>query len=291
METGNPRLEGDCGKMRKKGAATRTALVTGGSSGLGFELARLFARDGYHVVLAARDEGRLAQAKHALEREYGAEVETFSVDLSTDGAVERLCAFVDSLGVEVDALVNNAGFGIAAPFAESDWERQQALLRTNVEALTELCRVFGGRMAARREGRVLNVASLAAFMPGPYLATYYASKAYVQSFTQALHTELHPSGVHVTTLCPGPVRTEFFPNAGFSRSSVFVRAALPAPYVARVGYLALRANKTQVTPGLFAKVATLFTRVAPRSLMRLITCALQKPTAKRFSDTAGISNQ
>lgn len=262
-------------------AVRSAALVTGASGGLGLEFARLAASDGYDVALVARNGDALRAVAADLESDYGIKTCVIVQDMAADDAVETVVAAADEAGLRIDVLVNNAGFGIAEPFVEGEWESQRSLLRTNMDAVAHLSHVFGARMAAAGAGAVLNVASIAAFMPGPYMGTYYASKAFVQSFTQALHTELRPYGVHVTALCPGPVRTRFFARAGFGKASVFRLVALPANYVARIGWLALRANKTQVSPGLLAKVVVLFSRIAPRSLMRFITTRLQKPTAWR----------
>lgn len=263
----------------------KTVLVTGGSGGIGLELARRFAADGYDVVLVARNEEKLQEAARELHGRYGIKTEVIVQDLSEDRAVIHVVNAIDERGITVDALVNNAGFGLAAPFVESVWERQRALVRVDVEVLVELSHVFGHRMAQQGSGAILNVASIAGFMPGPYMSTYYAAKAFVQSFSQALHTELRSQGVVVTVLCPGPVRTKFFSSAGFGPKSVFNVAAIPASYVAWSGYRALRHGRAQCAPGLFAKVTILFTRIAPRILMRGIVTLLQKPTA-----LAGISD-
>lgn len=265
----------------------KAALVTGASGGIGLELSRLLAARGFDVVLVARSEHALVDAAAQIERDHGVRAHVVVQDLGQDGAVEKVIAAVDRLGVRVEVLANNAGFGIAEPFVEADWDRERSLLRVNIEAVVELSHAFGARMAAAGSGAILNVASIAAFMPGPYMATHYASKAFVQSFTQALHTELRPYGVHVTALCPGPVRTDFFPSAGFGPASPFRLVALPAGYVARVGLAALRANKAQVTPGILAKLVVLFSRIVPRSLMRFLTTRLQKPTAKRAARHRG----
>lgn len=263
------------------------ALVTGASGGIGRELALLLAKRGFAVVLVARNGERLADVAARIEADAGVKTLVVAADLSEPGAARRVVAAVDAAGAHIEVLANNAGFGIAEPFVGSSWERQRELLRTNIEAVAELSHVFGRRMAQARRGAVLNVASVAAFMPGPYMGTYYASKAFVQSFTQALHTELRPYGVHVTSLCPGPVRTSFFSSAGFGPKSPFRIIALPAGYVACVGLAALRMNKAQVSPGLLAKLIVVFCRIAPRGLLRAATSALQKPTACRQSCDRG----
>ncbi len=265
----------------------KTVMVTGGSGGIGFELARCFAGDGYNVILVAHNQKKLDDAADRLKADFGIEVHTISQDLSAPGAASALVEAFDATGIQLDALVNDAGFAVAGRFSESDWKRQEALIAVNIGVLTELSYRFGKRMADRGAGEILNVASIAAFMPGPYMATYYASKAYVQSFTQALHTELNPHGVHVCALCPGPVRTDFWGTAGFKQSAVLNAIGVPASLVAKAGYAALKANKTQCVPGILPKASVLFTRVAPRSLMRWIVTQLQRPTADAIDKPEG----
>lgn len=254
----------------------KTALVTGASGGIGLELARLFAKDGYDVVLVARSAERLGEVADELEEQYHVRAFPCPCDLSdTDGAASVVKA-VDALDVQVDALVNNAGFAYDAPFAGSDAARQRDLVQVDVVALMELSHEFGSRMAARGEGRILNVASIAGFMPGPYMATYYASKAFVQSFTQALHVELKWRGVHVTALCPGPVRTSFWKAADAEHVALTFLMARPQR-VARAGYRALAWNKTLCFPGLLAKAAVFVTRLVPRCVMSYAVALLQRP--------------
>ena len=251
-----------------------TALATGATGGLGFELARCFAEDGYDLVLVGRDEGKLEATAAALRDEFACEMQIIVQDLARPDAAERVVEEVRVRGIQVDALVNDAGFGYDARFAESDGARQHDLVQVNVAALTELCHAFAPAMAARGRGAILNVASVAGFLAGPGMSTYYASKAYVQSFTQALHIELLSSGVHVSALCPAPVRTPFWENAEAGHTAL-AHLALPPRFVARAGCLALRCNKTLCTPGLFAKLIVFATRLLPRSWIARIAWLLQ----------------
>lgn len=250
------------------------ALITGASRGIGAELAKLAARDCRQVVLVARSVSALEQVAEELETKYGCQTFVISCDLSAAGSVSGLVEKIDDLGVSVNVLVNCAGFGYDARFVESDFVRQQSLVQTNCEALMELCHIYGARMAKAGKGQILNVASIAGFMPGPLMATYYASKAFVQSFTQALHVELKGSGVHVSALCPGPVRTEFW-NSADAGHTALAHMALPATYVARVGWAALNVNKATCMPGVLAKVIVFSTRILPRPVIARMAALLQ----------------
>ncbi len=256
-----------------------TALITGGSSGIGLELAKLFAHDGHDLVLVARSEEKLAAAAGQLRGAYGVDVQTVSQDLSASGAGQQVAEKVAGLGItRVDALVNDAGFGLTGRFIELDWARQQAMVATNIDALCELSHIYGTQMAKRGTGQILNVASIAAFMPGPYMAVYYASKAFVESFSQALYTELRPYGVRVSVLCPPPAKTQFFTRAGYGAKSLFQHAAMSPQAVARAGYRALKMGRAQCSPGVFTKATELFARAVPISVMRTIIAGLQNPT-------------
>ena len=178
-----------------------TALITGASSGIGLDLARLFAKDGHDVVLVARSEGKLREIAAELERDFGMTAHVIVADLAKPDAPQTLVA---QLPVDVDVLVNNAGFGVLGPFVETDLAKELEMIQVNVVALTHLTKLLLPPMVARRRGRVLNVASTAAFQPGPLMAVYYATKAYVLSFSEAIADELRDSGVTVTALCPGP---------------------------------------------------------------------------------------
>lgn len=248
----------------------KLAVITGASAGLGAEFARQLARRGTRLVLVARREDRL----RALAEEVGS-ARVIAADLSAHDAAERLVANLDAAGDAVDLLINNAGFGQIGRFAALDAGRQREMIDLNIGSLTDLCRAFAPRMIERKSGGILNVASTAAFQPGPNMAVYFATKAYVLSFTEALHEELKPHGVHVTALCPGPTRTEFGDVAGFGRNGMFDRVAMTAEPVVAAGLAGLERNHAIVVPGLINKIGAASTRFAPRSVVRKIAGAIK----------------
>jgi short-subunit dehydrogenase len=243
-------------------------LITGASAGLGVEFARACAARGERLVLVARRRDRL----DALAAELGGEA--IAADLAEPGAPERLIAEVRRRGLSVETLINNAGFGLAGRFAELPLERQTEMIELNVRALTELCHLVLPDMRARGAGAILNVASTAAFQAGPYMAVYYASKAYVLSFTEALHQEHKASGIRVTALCPGPTRTEFFAVAGAADGRL-ARMATDPVAVVRAGLDGLATNKAIVIPGAVNKATALSNRFLPRALMRRIVARIK----------------
>ncbi len=221
-------------------------------------------------MLAARRKDRL----DALAAELG-NARAVAIDLGEAGAAERLIADVTGAGEEVDCLINNAGFGLKGRFAELDAARQRAMIDLNVGALTDLCRAVAPAMIARKSGRILNVASTAAFQPGPNIAVYFATKAFVLSLSEALHEELKPHGIHVTALCPGPTRTEFGEVAGFGASSGFDRMSMDAAPVVRAGLDALERNQAVIVTGALNKLGAWSTRFIPRALVRKIAGAIK----------------
>lgn len=238
-------------------------LITGASAGLGVEFARQCAARGDALVLVARREDRL----EALKQRLGGDVTVMAADLAKPGAPEDLLARVATAGLHVATLINNAGFGHWRPFTEQPAERQREMIDLNVAALTTLTRLVLPDMVARRQGNILNVASIAGMMAGPGSAVYSATKAYVLSLTEALHQELKGSGVHVTALCPGPVRTEFAEVAGIS-GAAFDRMALEPAAVVRAALKALASNKARVVPGAFPKFTSASARLLPRGMLR-----------------------
>ncbi len=245
--------------------ATETALITGASSGIGLELARLFAADGSDLVLVARREDRLRQLADELRVTHGSVVYVLPKDLADRQAPQAIFEQLRAEGVFVDVLVNNAGFGARGPFATLDARRQLDMLQVNVAALTHLTRLFLPGMIERRRGAILNVGSVAGFLPGPNTAVYYATKAYVLSFTEALAAELAGTGVRVTLLAPGATATEFATAAGYPGR---IRGAMDPATVARAGHAALRAGRVLVVPGLKNRAATLAVRLLPRAVVR-----------------------
>lgn len=251
-------------------AGRKCALVTGASGGIGYELALLLARDGYDLVLVARSADKLAEIADQLERGYAIVARPMATDLAGPQAPVEIHDELRRLGVHVDVLVNNAGFGYRGPFALQSPVAQVEMLQLNVVALTLLTRlVLGGSdgMLARGEGRILNLASTAAFQPGPMMAVYYATKAYVLSLSEALANELAGSGVTVTALAPGPVATGFSERAGVAASKLFRGRVHGAREVAEAGYAAMQAGRTLVVPGLRNKVLAFGTRLGPRKVV------------------------
>jgi short-subunit dehydrogenase len=246
------------------------ALVTGASAGLGVEFARHLSRLGYRLVLAARRKDRL----DALANDLG-NARAVEVDLSAPGAAWKLMSDIEAAGEQVELLINNAGFGLRGKFAELDPTRQREMIDVNCGALTDLCRAVAPLMVQRRSGSILNVASTAAFQAGPNMAVYFATKAYVLSFTEALHEELKPHGIHVTCLCPGPTRTDFGEVAGIRTLGQFDRLAMDAEPVVRAGLRALERNRAIAITGLANKIAAHATRFAPRATVRRIAGALK----------------
>jgi len=248
----------------------KVALITGASAGLGVEFARQLSKRGHRLVLAARRRERLEE----LAEELG-NARAVAIDLSKKDAAAKLMADVAAAGEEVEILVNNAGFGLIGKFAELDAKRERQMIDLNVATLTDLCRAVAPQMIARKSGGIINVASTAAFQPGPKMAVYFATKAFVLSLTEALHEELKPHGVHVTCLCPGPTRTEFGDVAGFGGNSMFDRVAMESPEVVAAGLKGLDKNRAVVVPGLVNKITAASTRFAPRPVVRKIAGAIK----------------
>jgi short-subunit dehydrogenase len=249
---------------------TKVALITGASAGLGVEFARQLAKRGHRLVLAARRKDRI----DVLAAELG-NARAVAIDLSKAGSAAKLMADVEGAGEQVDVLVNNAGFGLIGRFAELDAKRLREMIDLNVGTLTDLCRAAAPGMIARKSGAILNVASTAAFQPGPKMAVYFATKAFVLSLTEALHEELNPHGIRVTCLCPGPTRTEFGDVAGFGGNGLFDRVAMQAAEVVEAGLAALDKNHAVVVPGLLNKIVAASSRFTPRPIVRKIAGAIK----------------
>lgn len=245
-------------------------LVTGASAGLGAEFARQCAARGDEVVLVARRRDRL----EALAGEIGGRAQVLPLDLAAADAGDRLMAALADLGAEVQTLINNAGFGLAGRFEELDGGRQAEMIDLNVRTLTSLSHLVLPGMIARRHGGILNVASTGAFQAGPGFAVYFATKAYVLSFTEALHQEMRRHNINVCALCPGPTRTEFGSVAGVT-STNFDRFSADAAGVVRAGLQGLAANRAVVIPGLLNKVSAQSNRLMPRWVMRRIVESLK----------------
>jgi len=254
--------------MTAGGGRVRTALVTGASSGIGLEICRLLARDSARVVMVARDEGRLQRAARWVQAEVTTAALTLvPADLSVPGSAAALHARVERDVGPVDFLANNAGAGLAGRFADADPVATAALVALNVTGLTDLTRPYLRDMLARRAGRILNVASTAAYLPGPGMAVYYATKAFVLSFSEALSEETAGSGVTVTALCPGPMATGFQERAGIAGTRLLQsRLVMPAAVVAATGYRGALEGKRVVIPGLANRLMVEGLRFLPRSV-------------------------
>ena len=249
---------------------TKVALITGASAGLGVEFARQLAKRGHSLVLAARRKDRLEE----LAKELG-NARAVAIDLSEANAAAKLMADLEANSESVELLVNNAGFGLIGRFAELDAKRLRQMIDLNVGALTDLCRAAAPAMIERKSGAILNVASTAAFQPGPKMAVYFATKAFVLSLSEALHEELKPHGIRVSCLCPGPTRTEVGDVAGFGGNGLFDRVAMNAAEVVETGLEGLDKNRAVVVPGLVNKLTASSGRFAPRSVVRKIAGAIK----------------
>lgn len=247
------------------------ALITGASGGIGRELATLFAKDGHDLVLTARNEARLERLKTELEHRFGVRVTVIPLDLGETGAARTLHDEVAARGIEVDALVNNAGFAEWSGFLDADWERQRELMQLNMLALAELTHRFGRDMRARGKGRILNISSVASMMAGPWMASYFASKAFVRSFSEALAHELRGTGVTVTCVCPGPTRTGFEQAAHMSGRNFFTMTRpADARRLAAFAYRKMMAGRTLAYHGTLTKAGALGERILPRAATRRI---------------------
>jgi len=263
--------------------APRTALITGASSGIGLELAHLFARDGYRLVLVARSRGALRELGDDLQSRYHIPVRISPKDLAHPSSPSELLSELQEAGIVLDVLVNNAGFGVGGGFLDTDWNNEAELMQVNMVALTHLTKLFLPQIRAR-EGKVLNVASTAAFQPGPFMAVYYASKAYVLHFTEALAEELAGSRVTVTCLCPGPVRTNFQKRAHIGETRMVHSPLLvDVREVARVGYEGMKQGKRVVIPGWKNRLGVELLRLSPRKMVTKVVRKIQE--SKKASGT------
>jgi short-subunit dehydrogenase len=247
--------------------AGQTALITGASSGIGLELARRFAEDGYNLVLVARTAETLTKAAADIEAVFQTTATAVPLDLGQPGTGQELADLLSARGISVDVLVNNAGFGATGPFSSSDPSSQTGMIDLNARALVELTRIFLPAMAGRKRGGILNVASIAAFQPGPSMAVYCATKAFVLSFTEALSEELRGSGVHVTCLCPGTTESAFHKRAGTGELRLFQTGMRSAKSVAKFGYAAFQRNQRVAIPGVANAITAHLAGILPRGLV------------------------
>lgn len=255
----------------------KTALVTGASAGLGKEYAWLFAADGHDVVLVARRKDKLEELAREIEAKHAnVKAHVLAEDLAAPGAAERIANALRERKIEIEFLVNNAGFGAAGAFAESELGRQLEMIQVNVVVLTTLTRLVLPDMIARKSGRILNVGSTAGFLPGPFMSVYYATKAYVNSFTEALSVELAGTGVTATVSCPGATATEFAGVAGNDKSALFESGVMTAAEVAKDGYDAMMHGEPLAVAGFKNKMKIASLRIAPRGMARSIAAKLNQ---------------
>lgn len=254
-----------------------TALITGASSGIGLELARLFAKDKHNVVLVARTREKLQQLANELQQQYSVQVWIIAADLSETTSVESIFKTLQQENIEIDFLVNNAGFGDFGFFKDSKWKKQEAMINVNITTLTYLTWLFLPSMITKGFGRIMNVASTAAFQPGPTMSVYYATKAYVLHFSEAIDNELEGTGVTVTALCPGPTESGFQAAAGLQeRKMVKWKKLLTSKQVADYGYKAMKKGKTVAIHGLGNYFLAQASRFVPRKWVVKIARRIQE---------------
>jgi hypothetical protein len=260
-------------------------LITGASGGIGEAIAGILASRGYDLALTSRSPEKLSQLAARIAAQHKVRVETVPVDLSQPAGCDELLASLRAKAIDVDILVNNAGVGTFGPFADADLKKELAQIQLNVVSLTHLTRELLTGMVKRKRGKILNVASLAAFQPGPIMAVYYATKAYVLSFSEALSNELQGSGVTVTCLCPGPTRTGFMASANMGDPAVLAKSSMmmDADAVAKRGVDGLMKGRRLVIPGFLNKMLAHSTRLGSRGL----TAKVVRKMMKTIDETRG----
>lgn len=259
----------------------KVALVTGASSGFGLEFAKLFAKDGHNLLLIALADGYLPKAADEIRQQYGVEVKILELDLTLPTAGKTILDFIESSGLHVTHLVNNAGMGIYGKFSNVALSTQRVLMELNMGILTELCHRLIPHMLAHGGGRILNVASMAAFQPGPYYATYYASKGYVLLLSEALREEYARDGIVISTLCPGPSPTNFFKLHPKVATSWLMRIYMTPPArIAQLGYRGLLKGKRIIIPGVIFKFVPFGSRFVPRAVVARLSRMLVELAAK-----------
>lgn len=250
-------------------------LITGASTGIGYELAKLFAKDRHNLILVARDEGKLETAKNELSK-CNVEVKILSLDLSKSEDIQGLFNYVEMNKLNVDILVNNAGIGTFGDFNEIEWVKEEALIDINIKVLTKLTKYFLPKIIECKNGGILNVASTAAFCSGPRMAAYYASKAYVLNLTEAIYEECKDSGIRISCLCPGPVKTTFQDKAGIKKSESAKKYLMDAEEVAKVSYKDFKKGKLIIIPGMKNKLLVIGNKLLPRRISRKIILKTNK---------------
>lgn len=268
--------------MSQQTTPKQTALITGASGGIGLELAREFAKDGYNLVLVARSKDKLESIAQDFAKQYNISAIVIAKDLSKASAPDELYNELKTQGIQIDALVNNAGFATYGKFVEIPLEKELQEMQLNMVTLTHLSKLFGKDMVARKNGKILNIASTAAFQPGPLMAVYYATKAYVLSFSEALANELEGTGVTVTVLCPGPTESGFQERAAMQESKLVQKGGMvrmmTSEEVAAQGYEATKRGQTIVIPGFSNQLGTMLPRFLPRKMVTRTVRGMQERT-------------
>ncbi|MBS1493331.1 MAG: SDR family oxidoreductase [Bacteroidetes bacterium] len=254
----------------------KTTLITGASSGIGLEFARIFAKNGSDLVLLARSEDKLKKLARELEKDYGIKVKVLTKDLADKNAPKEIFSELLKEGMEVEFLINNAGFGGYGNYYETDWKKEEEMIQVNVLALAELTKLFVRPMVKRNSGRILNVASTAAFQPGPLMSVYYATKAFVLSLSEAMAYELKDTNVSVTCLCPGPTKSNFQKAANITESKLAKGVNATSYEVALCGYNAMMKGKYVAIEGFMNKLLAFATRLMPRKLVLATVYKIQK---------------
>jgi short-subunit dehydrogenase len=242
----------------------KVALITGATSGIGKDIAKCFAINGYTIIIVGRDQTKLHKTAEEFRKQYGADVTTILADLAQPGAAEKVFEAVK--GKNINVLVNNAGFALSGEFAEQPTEDILELLRINIESITNLTRLILPDMLDRRNGRILNIASTAAFQPGPNMAVFHATKSYVLSFSEAIRYELKGTGVTISTLCPGPTDTNFHKRAQVTSSRLFKMGMMRSDDVARIAYNGLMDGDPLIIPGFKNRLSVILAKFAPRGI-------------------------
>jgi uncharacterized protein len=257
------------------------ALITGGSTGIGAGLAEVFAGHGHDLILVARNRETLESRGAAIRDRFGVGVVCIPMDLAVADGPRRLSLEVADRRLDVHYLVNNAGIGLYGKFATTDLETELKMIQLNATSVVDLTKRFLAPMIERRSGRILNVASTAAFVPGPWMSVYYATKAFLLSFSEAINYELEPYGITVTTLCPGPTESEFKARAGSQRSRLFDSFVMDPLEVATAGYDTMMKGKPLVIPGLRNKLVPVAARLTPRTMIAALSYRASRPSQKR----------
>ncbi|MBN1634305.1 MAG: SDR family oxidoreductase [Ignavibacteria bacterium] len=250
----------------------KTALITGASGGIGFEMARIFAKNNTNLILVARNKNKLDELKNELENQFGVSVYTIGKDLSSRESARELYEETKKQNIPVEYLINNAGFGDFGMFTDTDWDKEERMINLNIKTLTLLTKLCIRDMAERGSGKIMNVASTAAFQPGPLMAVYCSTKSYVLNFSQAINNEVKSRGVTVTALCPGPTESGFQDASGMKESKIVTKLKMPSSKtVAEYGYKAMMKGKPVAIHGFINRMLALSVRFMPRNVVVKVT--------------------